>query len=168
MTEYQLIVDSCEQPRQRPQAYQDQKTFFSGKQKRHTFKNQFIVTPNGKEIVDVVIGKPGKSSDINIWRERQYQFSSLQKFQGDKAYVGEPAIKCPYKRTSHQSLSETQKQSNREQAKIRIFVEHLIRLIKIFRVASERFRLKASSYESVIQVVCGLIRWRLGAIVFNN
>lgn len=48
--------------------------------------------PTGKEIVDVVVGKPGATSDIKIWRERQTQLSDNQKFQGDKAYVGEPAF----------------------------------------------------------------------------
>ncbi|MCP2728155.1 transposase family protein [Symplocastrum sp. BBK-W-15] len=43
--------------------------FYSGKQKRHTFKNQLIIMPSGQEIVDVVVGKPGKTSDITIWRE---------------------------------------------------------------------------------------------------
>ncbi|WP_332949957.1 MULTISPECIES: hypothetical protein [unclassified Microcoleus] len=46
-----------------------------------------------------------------------------------------------------------------------MFVEHVIRLLKIFRVAAERFRLKPKNYETVILLVCGLIRWRIGAIV---
>jgi len=32
----------------------------------HTFKNQFIVLPNGEDIVDVIVGKLGKTSDINL------------------------------------------------------------------------------------------------------
>jgi hypothetical protein len=67
----ELIVDSCEQPIQRPQEYEEQKKFYSGKKKNHTFKNQFIVTPNGREIVDIIVGKPGPTSDINIWRASQ-------------------------------------------------------------------------------------------------
>lgn len=38
-----------------------------GKQKRHTKKNQVIVMPNGKEIVDVVVGETGATADIKIW-----------------------------------------------------------------------------------------------------
>jgi len=33
----------------------------------HTFKNQFIVLPNGEDIVDVIVGKLGKTSD-NLFR----------------------------------------------------------------------------------------------------
>jgi len=32
----------------------------------HTFKNQFIVLPNGEDI-DVIVGKLGKTSDINLF-----------------------------------------------------------------------------------------------------
>jgi len=48
------------------------KNFIQEKRKKnHTFKNQFIVTPNGREIVDIIVGKPGPTSDINIWRASQ-------------------------------------------------------------------------------------------------
>ncbi len=47
----------------------------------------------------------------------------------------------------------------------RIFVEHLIRILKIFRVASERFRLNPSKYEQIIMTICGLVRFRIGALV---
>jgi IS5 family transposase len=168
LNQFELIADSYEQARERPTEYQEQKKYYSGKQKRHTYKNHLIIMPNGKEIVDVVVGKPGATSDINIWRERRTQLSDSQKFQGDKAYVGEPAIEAPYKKTRSRDITASQKQENRQKAKKRVVVEHLIRLVKIFRVAAERFRLKAANYEQVILTICGLIRWRIGAIVFSN
>ena len=85
LTEFELLVDSSEQHRERPGNYQEQKKFYSGKKKNHTFKNQFIVTPNGKEIVDVTVGQPGATSDINIWREGQSRLGYSQRFKGDKA-----------------------------------------------------------------------------------
>ena len=69
--EWELVVDSSEQVRERPKTYQEQKKFYSGKKKSHTLKNQLIVLPNGAEIVDVTVGKPGPSSDINLFRARQ-------------------------------------------------------------------------------------------------
>jgi predicted nucleotidyltransferase len=88
-----------------------------------------------------------------------------QKFQGDKAYVGEPLINTPHKKPRQGVLTAAQKRANKSKAQKRIFVEHLIRLLKIWRVASERFRLKSQKYERIILVVCGLVRWRIGAIV---
>ncbi len=88
----ELIVDSCEQPRQRPKEYEEQNKIYSGKKKNHTLKNQFIVTPNGQEIVDVTVGKPGPTSDINIWKESQSKLGCSQRFKGDKAYCRECAV----------------------------------------------------------------------------
>ena len=62
LLEYELIVDSAEQPVQRPVDYHEQKKYYSGKKKMHTFKNQFIVLPNGEDIVDVIVGKLGKKA----------------------------------------------------------------------------------------------------------
>ena len=50
---------------------QEQKKYYSGKKKNHTFKNQLIILPEGKDIVEVTVGKKGPQSDINIFRENQ-------------------------------------------------------------------------------------------------
>lgn len=168
LSEFELIVDSCEQPRQRPEAYQEQKKYYSGKKKNHTFKNQLIVTPNGTDIVDIEVGKPGPSSDINLWREQQKKFDNKQTFKGDKAYQGEPRIDTPKKKTKNQKLTPEVKAENRRKSQERIVVEHLIRCLKIFRVASERFRLNAKHYQKVILAVCGLVRLRIEAIVLST
>ena len=165
LTEFQLIVDSSEQARERPGEYEEQKKFYSGKKKNHTLKNQFIVLPKGKDIVDVLPGEPGPSSDINLFRERQQEFAEQQKFSGDKAYKGEPQITTPHKRPKKGKLTPAQKQENLELSKERIGVEHIIRLVKIFKVAQERFRLLPSMYKSVILTICGLVRLRIGALI---
>ena len=50
-------------------------------------------------------------------------------------------------------MSYKVKKENQQKAQKRIFVEHVIRLIKIFKVARERFRLKESNYEKVILTI---------------
>jgi len=66
-------------------------------------------------------------------------------------YQGESSIKTTQKPrgefNSHQKL-KTKKWFSQN------FVEHLIRVLKIFRVASERFRL--SKYEQIIMTICGV------------
>lgn len=146
MLTLELIVDSCEQPRERPGDYQEQKKYYSGKKKNHTLKNQLIVLPDGSDIVDVTAGNPWPKSDINLFRERQRGFDPKQRFNGDKAYAGEPSIKTPQKKPINQELTLEQKQKNKELSSERIFVEHLIRIVKIFRVAQERFRLNPWKY----------------------
>ncbi|MBP5975321.1 transposase [Brasilonema sp. CT11] len=67
-------------------------------------------------------------------------------------------MKTPTKKPNKQELSLEQKEKNKQLASERIFIEHLIRLVKIFRVASERFRLNPRKYEQVILTICGLVR----------
>lgn len=167
LLEYELIVDSSEQAMERPGEYQEQKLFYSGKKCNHTLKNQFIILPKGKDIVDVVVGKRGPMSDINLWRERRGKFHNEQNFAGDKAYKGDPQIRTPHKKPKKQELTLNQKQENKEFSSQRIFVEHLIRVVKIFKIAQERFRLPTTRYDSIILTICGLVRLRLGALVLK-
>ncbi len=164
LTEHLLIVDSSEQRTAKPVDYEEQKKLYSGKKKMHTLKNQFIVLPGGQDIVDVTVGELGKTSDISLFRQSLPKFNNHQKFLGDKAYLGEPAIVTPQKKPKNGELTEEQKQENKKISTQRIGVEHLIGKIKIFRVAAERFRLVRHQYEQVILAVCGLVRVRLGSV----
>jgi DDE superfamily endonuclease/Helix-turn-helix of DDE superfamily endonuclease len=165
LAEYELIVDSWEQPRERPEDNQVQKEYYSGKKKQHTFKGQVITLPSGKDLVDVEVGKQGKASDISIFREQQKKFNIEQKFTGDKGYQGGINIKIPQKKPRGKELTDLQKEVNKEISSERIYVEHVIRLIKIFRAAKERFRMKGNKYEEVILTICGLVRLRLGTMI---
>ena len=165
LREYQLIVDSAEQPTARPVDYESQKTYYSGKKKMHTLKNQFIILPQGQDIVDVTVGEVGKTSDIKLFRSSRNKFEELQKFLGDKAYKGEAAITTPHKKPKLGEITEFQKQENKELSSSRIGVEHLIGRVKIFRRASERFRLARPRYKKVILVICGLVRLRINRLV---
>ncbi|MCC5623906.1 transposase family protein [Nostoc sp. CHAB 5715] len=58
-----------------------------------------------------------------------------------------------------------QKKENKEFSSNRVFVEHRIRSVKIFRVVQERFRLNPKKYEQVILTICGVVRLGIGALV---
>jgi hypothetical protein len=162
LSEQELLVDSTEQPRERPKDNEVQRTYYSGKKKQHTFKNQFISLSTGHDIVDVLVGEPGPRSDPSLLREQQANLSDEQGYGGDKAYQGVARTRTPIKKPRNQTLSSEQKQVNKEFAQGRIYIEHLIRVVKIWRIAKERFRLHARHYQTAILVVCGLVRVRLG------
>ncbi|MEO3704686.1 hypothetical protein [Trichormus azollae] len=44
-------------------------------------------------------------------------------------------------------------------------VEHVIRLVKIFWVAQQRFPPNSRIYEQVILSICGLVTLRIGSLV---
>lgn len=70
LTNFQLLVDSAEQPINRPSEQECQKKHYSGKKKQHTRKSQFIGLPEATDIVDVEVGFPGPTADINIFRNQ--------------------------------------------------------------------------------------------------
>ena len=64
-------------------------------------------------------------------------------------------------------MSYKVKKENQKKAQKRIFVEHVIRLLKIFKVARESFRLKERNYEKVILTIGVLVRLRIGALMLT-
>jgi hypothetical protein len=158
LAQQELLVDSSEQVRARPVDNKEQRRYYSGKQARHTFKAQFITLERGANIVDVVTAKRGPEADINIMREQHYL--------GDKAYVGEAQILTPKKKPKGGQLTSEEKENNRLLSQRRIYVEHLIRRVKIFRVLKDKFRLRSSVYERVMLTICGLTRLRMGTFKF--
>ncbi|MBD2360524.1 transposase family protein [Anabaena minutissima FACHB-250] len=168
LREFELIVDSYEQPRERPSDNQEQQEYFSGKKKQHTLKSQVVSLPDAKDIVDIVVGAKGPTSDISLFRNQQQRFSPEQSFQGDKGYQGGKNISTPHKKPRKGELTTEQKAENKVFSRNRIFIEHIIRLIKIFRIASLRFRLHSPVYEQIIFTVCGLVRLRIGSLVLST
>jgi len=124
-----------------------------------------IILPSGRDIVDIIAGFPGPKSDITLFRENRERFDTKQKFKGDLAYQGENLIDTPIKKPKNRELTIEQKEENKEFSSKRVFVEHRIRSIKIFRVVQDRFRLNPQKYEQVIMTICGLVRLRIGAII---
>ncbi|HIK03095.1 MAG TPA: transposase family protein [Trichormus sp. M33_DOE_039] len=165
LTNFRLLVDSLEQPIYRDSDQKEQQKYFSGKKRQHTLKSLMIGIPEGKDIVEVEVGVPGPTADIKLFRKSQTKFDKSQAFSGDKAFQDGENITTPHKRKPKQELTQQQKDENKALSSNRIFIEHLIRLLKIFRIASQRFRLKLETYEQIVLTVCGLVRLRIGSLI---
>jgi len=161
LPEGELLVDRWEQPIPRPGDDQKQEEYYSGKQKEHTRKNQAIVLPKGVDLVDVVIGEKGPRSDSKLFEQTQNELPEELSFIGDKAYVGRRKTTTPHRKPPKGKLTQEQKAFNRSLSQKRVFVEPVIRVIKIFRAAKETFRMRSRMDEIVIGCVCGLVRLRV-------
>ncbi|WP_335337729.1 transposase family protein [Nostoc piscinale] len=168
LTNFRLLVDSLEQQIYRDSDQKEQQKYFSGKKRQHTLKSLMIGIPEGKDIVELEVGVPGPTADINLFRKSQKKFDKSQPFSGDKAFQGGENITTPHKRKPKQELTQQQRDENKALSSNRIFIEHLIRLLKIFRIASQRFRLKLETYEQIILTVCRLVRLRIGSLILPN
>jgi hypothetical protein len=104
---------------------------------------------------------PWPRSDSKLFEQTQSELPDGVPFIGDKAYIGRVNTTTPIKKPPKGELTPEQKAFNKGVSQQRVYVEHLIRVIKIFRIAKEEFRMRSSMYERVIGCVCGLVRLRL-------
>jgi hypothetical protein len=163
----QAIVDGTEQPIQRPQDSEKQKTYYSGKKKRHTIKKQIVVNRQGL-IMDVSPAVEGKRHDFKLFEDHQTLPKVIPKeveiladsgYQGAEKLAPDRKIRLPIKATKLRALSESQKADNRALSKVRVQVEHAIGRLKHFKILSDRFRHRLSSYDEIFDTVAGLVNF---------
>lgn len=156
-----LLLDVSEQPIERPVKHQ--KSYYSGKKKRHTIKAQLLVCLKTLQILLVICGK-GRTHDFTLLKQARLRISQKLKTYADSGYQGilklYPNSLTPIKKPRKRELTKAQKRHNRELAKIRIAIEHVNRRCKIFRIVKETYRGKHKHYQKTWTVVAALVNLR--------
>ncbi len=156
-----LLLDVSEQPIERP--VKRQKSYYSGKKKRHTIKVQLLVCLKTLQILLVVCGK-GRTHDFRLLKQARLRISQNLKMYADSGYQGilkfYPNSLTPIKKPRNRALTKAEKQYNRNLAKIRIAIEHVNRRCKIFRIVKETYRGKHKHYQKTWTVVAALVNLR--------
>ena len=100
-----------------------------------------------------------------------YQRSNLAPHESlevlaDSGYQGLQKLheksRTPRKKPRKSELTEEQKQANRELARRRVMVEHVIRSLKIFRILAERYRNRRKRFSLRFNLIAGLYNYELG------
>ena len=159
-----LIVDCTEQPIQRPRDDAVQKAHYSGKKKRHTLKNEYLITEKGR-IASVSPSHPGSRHDLAV-RRAGPTLPKQSRLHGDSAYQGydkeHPNIDYPYKKPKGGSLSEEEKQYNKGLSRFRVRVEHKIGEVKRYRIVSDRFRNPRRTHFTKVSIIGGIVNMTSG------
>jgi DDE superfamily endonuclease/Helix-turn-helix of DDE superfamily endonuclease len=176
-----VIVDATEQERAQPKPAKKQakgkkapgrpkkqKKYFSGKSWMHALKTQYAVTPEGV-IVHQSATVPAPMSDSMLLR-RSRLVTNLPpgtRVVWDTGYVGmekiypEFEVAVPIKKPKGGTLTDEQKEFNRQVSKVRIVVENTLCRVKTFRVLKDFFRNPDSSHGQLAGVVSGLVNLRM-------
>ena len=107
---HDFIIDGTERERQRPSDPSEQRDFYSGKQKAHTYNNIVIVDEHERTVEYLSQTCEGTYHDKAICDEEQYEFpenSTLQKDRGFQGYEPENVITYQPKKsraTAHSRL----------------------------------------------------------------
>jgi IS5 family transposase len=99
-----------------------------------------------------------------------YQRSNLEPHESlevlaDSGYQGLQKLheksRTPHKKPRQSGLTDEQRQSNRELARRRVVVEHVIRCLKIFRILAERYRNRRQRFPLRFNLIAGLYNYGL-------
>jgi DDE superfamily endonuclease/Helix-turn-helix of DDE superfamily endonuclease len=166
--EVRLIVDAKEQPFRRPDGWDNQKAFYSGKRKQHTLKYQVGVTPEGR-VGSVSVSVPGGVHDLTLLRGSGL-LDRLGEGEGvmtDKAYLGadegRPGLRVvlPCKRPPKGELSPAQKGYNRRVSRRRVKAEHVLAQFSRFAALRQRFRGLMGRHSRAVRAVALLVDRRI-------
>jgi len=157
--------DGTERPIRRPADNERQKQYYSGKQKRHTVKNNMLAN----EICKVIYLTPtaeGKKHDKKLADESGYNLPEGSVLLQDTGFQGFAAegvfIIQPKKKPKGGELNEEEKESNRAVSKLRIRIEHVISGVKRYRIVQEKCRNWLKGFtDKTIEIACGLHNFRL-------
>jgi hypothetical protein len=165
-----VIIDAKEQRINRPEGFEAQEPYYSGKKKAHTLKTQVVVDTRGRveTVSDSVPG--GANHDLTLLRTSGVleRLRPGEAAMMDKGYVGVKnthpgaSVVIPHKASRGHPLADEQKGSNRVVASYRIVGEHAMAQLNRFTVLRQVFRgQKRERHGKVVRVVAKLINRRM-------
>jgi hypothetical protein len=162
----EFVIDGTERRRQRPKDDAQQKTYYSGKKKAHTHKNNVIVHPDSRRVCYLSRTVEGKKHDKKICDEEGYTFPPHSVLLQDTGFQGfAPAtviVLQPKKKPKNQELTVEEKWVNRLISSARIIVENIIAGVKRCHIVKSVFRNTKSQFaDLVMEVACGLHNFRV-------
>jgi len=120
-----------------------------------------IVNQKSLEIIATEFGN-GSKHDFSLFKDSRSGMSAHICTLADSGYQGildwHPNSRTPVKKSKLHPLTKEQKARNREISRERIFVENVIRKLKIFRILSERYRNRRKRFG---------LRFNLIAAIYN-
>jgi hypothetical protein len=157
--------DGTERPILRPKDNELQKESYSGKQKKHTVKNNVLADENCK-VIYLTPTVEGKKHDKKLADESGYVLpkgSTLLQDTGFQGFTVEGvSIVQPKKKPRGKELTQDEKDSNRAISKVRVRIEHVINGVKRYRIVKDTCRNWLKGFKDrIMEVACGLHNFRL-------
>jgi hypothetical protein len=175
LPELAVVIDSFEQPVQRPRQRSAADTWYSGKKKRHTIKSQLAVDRHSGEIVEVGPSVKGPTADSTLLKDS----GILERLprgvsgEGDLAYVGIVSLhpeglgytprRKPRGKDKHRERGTDKAQPpedkayNRAFATRRIVVEHTIGRVRRYASVTAPDRQQRRGHHERVAAVAGLV-----------
>ena len=164
--EESFTVDATECPVERPKRKTKgrhknrQKHYYSGKKKRHTMKAQIVI--KGRSIRSTSFAN-GRMHDYKLFKKSKTKFRPNKNVKVDSGYQGLQKVHAntdlPKKNTKKNPLTRAEKLLNKEQAKKRVVVEHVIGHIKKFKILNTKYRNRRKRFGLRFNLICGIYNY---------
>jgi hypothetical protein len=163
--ELAVIIDTFEQPVQRPRKRAEADGYYSGKKKRHTLKSQIAIDEHTGTIADVAESVPGPRADLTVLKDS----GLMQRLPcgvgglGDLAYVGlahlHPAglAATPRRKPRNQPRPAEDVAYNTAFSQRRIKVEHTIGRVRRYQAVAQTDRHHRRNHTARVVAIAGLV-----------
>jgi len=116
------------------------------------------------KIICVDISK-GKTHDFNLFKKSGLKILIAILLLADSGYQGickyHSNSNTPVKSSKKHKLSAKEKEFNRNISKKRIYIEHINRYIKRFKILSSRCRNKRKHFGLRVSLICGIYNYQI-------
>jgi hypothetical protein len=176
---FKAFLDATEQEIPRPRDKVKRRTHYSGKKKRHTVKTQITVNAEGLILHKTPHARGGRH-DYGLFKWRHPRLPGNVRLGMDLGYDGVqsdyPGLNAlvPFKRrgpgrgkrgVKARELTCEEKVYNQRLSGERVVVEHAISRVKKFRIMAHEFRNRLKHYDTMTDIVCGLVNLRIIGII---
>jgi IS5 family transposase len=107
----------------------------------------------------------GRQHDFRIFKNSRVKVIERIQVLADKGYQGigryHTNSYIPHKKPRNGQLTTEQKRQNKEQSRLRVRVENVIRHLKIFRILSSRYRNRRKRFGLRVNLIAGLYNYQL-------
>ena len=127
-------------------------------------KSQVVINGQTRQVICTHHGR-GPVHDFALYQRSHLELHESLEVLADSGYQGLSKLhaksRTPQKKPRKSELTDEQKQCNRELARRRVIVEHVIRSLKIFRILAERYRNRRQRFSLRFNLIAGLYNYEL-------
>lgn len=126
-------------------------------------KVQVVANASNMKVICLSISS-GKIHDFNLFKQSKLFMPKQIKILADSGYQGicnyHSNSETPIKSSKKHKLSKEEKAYNHNLSKRRIYVEHINRYLKRFRILSSRYRNKRRRFGLRCSLICGIYNFQ--------
>lgn len=108
---------------------------------------------------------PGRRHDFRLYKESDVHLEKTTLIRADSGYQGLQKLHehtvLPVKGTKKKPLTKENKKHNHDHSSVRIFVEHTIRRVKVFRIIKETYRNRRKRFGLRFNLIAAVVNMEL-------